>query len=76
MSAEYKDNVGKRLLIEWGISGVIEVLVLEVSPSGNLVKIQAPNHTEWVRTYKHDIIEVLPDTPAAMLAERERRGGG
>jgi len=60
-SKEYKDNVGKRVLIEWGIMGMLEVTVLEVSPSGENVKIKTPNHIEWVNCYKHDIIEVLPE---------------
>ncbi len=60
-STEYKDNVGKRVLIEWGIMGMLEVVVLEVSPSGENAKIKTPNHTEWVKCYSHDIIEVLPE---------------
>lgn len=61
MSKEYKDLVGKRVLIEWGISSMIEVKILEVSPSGFNVKIKSANHTEWVKSFKHDIIEVLPE---------------
>ena len=61
MKHEYKDNVGKRALIEWGISGMIEVKIIEVSPSGFHAKIQSHNHTEWVPCYKHDILEILPE---------------
>lgn len=63
MSTEYKDNVGKRVLVEWGVSGILEVKILEVSPSGHNAKIQSANHTEWVKCYRHDIIEVLPEAP-------------
>lgn len=61
MSANYQDNVGKRVLIEWGIRGMIEVKILEVAPSGNHAKIQSANHTEWIQCWRHDIIENLPE---------------
>lgn len=63
MSTQYKGIVGKRALIEWGIRGMLEVRVLEVSPSGERVKIQGPNHIEWKRCDEHEIIEILEDSP-------------
>lgn len=61
MSNEYKDNVGKRVLIEWGIRNLLEVRILEVAPSGVRAKIKGDNIVQWVNTFQHEIIEVLPE---------------
>lgn len=58
---KYKDNVGNRVLIDWGISGLLEVRILEVSPSGDRAKIKSDGHTEWIKVWQHDIVEVLPE---------------
>lgn len=73
MSTSYSDNVGNRLLIDWGISGVLEVLVMEVSPSGVFAKIQGPNHIEWVRYDQHDIVEVLPSAARGANKGKEEK---
>ena len=59
MSNEYKANVGKRVLIDWGIRSLCEVRILEVSPSGERAKIKADNFTDWIECWRHDIKEVL-----------------
>lgn len=73
MSTEYKDNVGKRVLINWGIGDMIEAKVLEVSPSGYSVKIKTDTSTYWVKCFRHEIVEVLPDIDIARTARPEEK---
>lgn len=65
MSTEYKDNIGGRVLIDWGINGVLEARIIEVSPSGKWAKIKAERFTDWVEAWNHEIKEVLNPVPPA-----------
>lgn len=55
----YREALGKRVLLEWGIRSLLECVIVEVSPSGERAKIKTDAGTQWVDVWQHDIKEVL-----------------
>jgi hypothetical protein len=56
--------VGKRLLVDvlGGSSGPSELILLEVAPSGQYVKVSRSGYdAEWITPYKYRALEVLGD---------------
>lgn len=63
---EFKDCVGKRLLVKssssWLTSHPFEVKLIEISPSGEYVKLLMPDgYDRWHDVGDNVIMEVLPD---------------
>jgi hypothetical protein len=57
----FKTFLNRRILIE-SYKKTIEVKVLEVSPSGDFVKVENLNsHKEWLETKNIDVLEVLEE---------------
>ncbi|MCS7387146.1 MAG: hypothetical protein NDF55_10555 [archaeon GB-1867-005] len=59
----WKELVGKRVLIRGPYDGIEEVKVIEVSPSGKYVKVSDPYgwSSKWIDGEKYLVLEVLGD---------------
>jgi hypothetical protein len=65
-------HMGKRVLLTSAI-GIREARVLEMSPSGNLFKLETDNNpTEWVKGCQQTVIEVLGNTGKPNCRELEK----
>lgn len=63
MSSHFESYLGQRCIIKEGLSQqeLVEVTFLEVSPAGDLVKVQYSNNgvKTWLRTNTVTVVEVL-----------------
>ena len=64
MEKDWKDLIGKRILIREAISSyfpIEEVKILEVSPNGKYVKVKnlLRDKVEWIRIEKYGLLEKL-----------------
>ncbi len=68
---EFKDCIGKRVLIRPHISnyGLCETVVLEISPSGEFVRLQNPMTDYWIEIRHYDIIEILNQNTYSNIAK-------
>lgn len=63
---EFKDCIGKRLLVKranaWFTDHPSEVKVIEISPSGEYIKLLMPDgHKYWYDVGNYMIMEILPE---------------
>ena len=70
MAIDIKNCIHKRILAKIGLGSPHELVVKEVSPSGEWVRVQARQEcSHWVRNDEYTVLEVLPMTDDEKFAD-------